>query len=70
MDPVSPGWHRGFMWTKGGFEVLHANWSAYPPGRGLEQALATLADFPPGTIFYGVDTIDALSPPGRPHGDR
>jgi len=50
--------HPGFMWTNTGFEVLHADWPAYPNGHGYKQVLAALADFPADTNFYPVDNID------------
>ena len=50
--------HPGFMWTSKGFEVLHADWPAYPSGHGYKQALATLADFPADVEFYPIDHID------------
>ena len=50
--------HPGFMPTDSGFEVLHANWPAYPTGHGLEHALAALANYPPDTEFFPVDEID------------
>jgi len=53
--------HPGFMWTASGFEVLHADWPAYPIAHGVRAALYTLADYPPATRFYSVDNIDACS---------
>jgi hypothetical protein len=50
--------HPGFMWTNTGFEVLHADWPAYPNGHGYKQVLATLAEFPTDVEFYPVDNID------------
>lgn len=50
--------HPGFMWSGGGFEVLHANWPAYPTGHGIESALSVLADFPSNTEFFAIDNID------------
>jgi uncharacterized protein (TIGR02391 family) len=50
--------HPGFMWAASGFEVLHADWPAYPIGHGLANALATLAEFPSGTRFSPIDSID------------
>ena len=50
--------HPGFMWTDVGFEVLHADWPAYPIGHGLRPALQTLAEFPFGTRFWKLDQID------------
>lgn len=50
--------HPGFMWTSGGFEILHADWPAYPRGHGLRAALSALADFPGSTPFYRIDSID------------
>ena len=46
------------MWTEVGFEVLHADWPAYPLGRGYKAALAVLSDYPQGTSFYPLDSID------------
>jgi hypothetical protein len=53
--------HPGFMWTSGGFEVLHADWPGYPWGHGVRAALASLADYPTGTRFYQLDSIDYCS---------
>jgi len=50
--------HPGFMWTESGFEVLHAEWPAYPRGHGLGALLERLAEFPPNTQFFPVDNID------------
>ena len=50
--------HPGFMLTDVGFEVLHADWPAYPIGHGLRPALQTLAEFPFGTRFWELDQID------------
>jgi len=50
--------HPGFMWTDSGFEVLHADWPAYPRGHGREALLDALAEYPPGTAFFKVDNID------------
>jgi len=50
--------HPGFMWTRSGFEVLHAKWPAYPIGHGRRAALYTLAEYPPDTRFFRVDNID------------
>lgn len=50
--------HPGFMTTAVGFEVLHADWPAYPRGHGSLAALASFADFPPGTEFRPIDNID------------
>jgi hypothetical protein len=53
--------HPGFMWTESGFEVLHADWPAYPIAHGVRAALYTLADYPTSTEFYSVDNIDACT---------
>jgi len=53
--------HPGFMWTESGFEVIHADWPAYPIAHGVRAALYTLADYPPSTKFYSVDNIDACT---------
>src|SRR5262245_60340752 len=53
--------HPGFMWTTGGFEVLHADWPAYPPGHGIRITLRVLTAFPPGPPLYRVDDIDQCS---------
>lgn len=53
--------HPGFMSAPGGFEVLHADWPAYPPGHGVSVALRVLAEFPPGTPLYRIDEIDRCS---------
>jgi hypothetical protein len=50
--------HPGFLPGNFGFEVIHADWPAYPLGHGTWVALMTLADFPRDTRFYSVDTID------------
>lgn len=50
--------HPGFLITDHGFEVLHANWPAYPKGHGLDAALLSLSDYPDDTEFYSVDSID------------
>ncbi len=50
--------HPGFMLTAGGFEVLHADWPAYPQGHGVRTALANLGEFPADTTFFAVDRID------------
>ncbi len=49
------------MLTESGFEVLHADWPAYPRGHGLGAFLATLAEFPANTQFFPVDSIDQCS---------
>src|SRR5687768_13621593 len=51
----------GFMRTGMGFQVLHADWPAYPEGEGLRSALETMADFPLGTVFRRIDNIDLCS---------
>jgi hypothetical protein len=53
--------HPGFMWSDDGFEVLHADWPAYPRGHGLRAALSALADFPSSESFYRIDSIDRCS---------
>jgi hypothetical protein len=55
------GHHPGFMWTESAFEVLHADWPAYPLAHGLRAALYTLADYPASTRFFNVDNIDACT---------
>jgi hypothetical protein len=50
--------HPGFMRHEFGFEVLHANWPAYPLGHGLRFAIAVLADYPAQTRFFPIDNID------------
>lgn len=50
--------HPGFMWTGDGFEVLHADWPAYPIGHGIRNALSRFADFPLDTQFSAIDNID------------
>jgi hypothetical protein len=50
--------HPGFMRFGGGFEILHANWPAYPTGHGIKNALSVLADFPSNTEFFAIDNID------------
>jgi hypothetical protein len=50
--------HPGFMAYGIGFEVLHADWPAYPLGHGLRAAIATLADYPVQSYFSPVDNID------------
>jgi hypothetical protein len=50
--------HPGFMWTPSGFQVLHADWPAYPRGSGLFVTLKTLSEYPKGTEFYNIDNID------------
>ena len=50
--------HPGFMWTNGGFEVLHADWPAYPIGHGLVATLAPFSEFPDLTSFFPIDRID------------
>jgi hypothetical protein len=51
--------HPGFLSYKGGgFEVLHADWPAYPAGHGWELALRCLAVFPQGVRFRQLDDID------------
>lgn len=69
--------YPGFMWTGGGFEVLHADWPAYPSGHGLRNALATLADFPSETKFFPIDNIDQCTlfvvgevPRGQEHDEK
>ena len=39
-------------------EALHANWPAYPVGHGVDHALDTLCNLPPGTRFTAIDDID------------
>jgi len=50
--------HPGFAWKDTGFEVLHADWPAYPVAHGLWPALQTFAEFPLGTRFWNLDQID------------
>jgi hypothetical protein len=50
--------HPGFMWTDSGFEVLHADWPAYPRGHGLEICLQSLVEYPTDTRFFPIDNID------------
>jgi hypothetical protein len=50
--------HPGFMWTGSGFEVLHADWPAYPRVHGVKSALNSLAEFPHDTKFFKIDKID------------
>jgi hypothetical protein len=53
--------HPGFMWTESGFEILHADWPAYPIAHGLRAALYTFGDYPTSTRFFSVDNIDACT---------
>ena len=39
-------------------EALHADWPAYPVGHGLDHALDTLCNLPPGTRLTAIDDID------------
>ena len=39
-------------------EALHADWPAYPTGHGVDHALDTLCNLPPGTRFTAIDDID------------
>ncbi len=50
--------HPGFMWTEVGFEILHADWPAYPRGHGITITLSALAEYPRETRFFPVDNID------------
>lgn len=50
--------HPGFMWTDAGFEVLHADWPAYPRGHGIAVTLGSVAEYPLGTQFFPIDNID------------
>lgn len=50
--------HPGFMWTDAGFEALHADWPAYPRGRGIAATLSALAEYPEDTRFFPIDNID------------
>jgi len=50
--------HPGFQWTHSGFQVLHADWPAYPSGHGVRAALAALSDFPDDIDFFPIDRID------------
>lgn len=53
------GNHPGLMtYSNGRIELLHANWPAYPSGRGWSLALASLAVFPRGVRFRKIDYID------------
>lgn len=53
--------HPGFLWSDSGFEVLHADWPAYPRGHGLRAGLSALAEFPSSTPFYRIDSVDQCS---------
>jgi hypothetical protein len=50
--------HPGFMWNDSGFEVLHANWPAYPLGHGIVSCLYSLSQYPRDTRFFPIDNID------------
>src|SRR2546422_3952053 len=50
--------HPGFMWTDAGFEILHADWPAYPRGHGIRTTLSALAEYPGNTRFFPIDNID------------
>lgn len=39
-------------------EALHADWPAYPVGHGVDHALDTLCNLPPGARFAAIDDID------------
>lgn len=69
--------HPGFMWTDAGFEILHANWPAYPRGHGAMVALSVLAEYPRETRFFPIDNIDRCTlfvvgekPKDAPHGPQ
>jgi uncharacterized protein Ymh len=53
--------HPGFIWTASGFEVLHADWPAYPPGHGARVALTALTGFPEGVDFFRLDWVDSCT---------
>lgn len=50
--------HPGFMWASGGFEILHADWPAYPRGHGVSVSIRAMTEFPLGTGFFPIDNID------------
>jgi hypothetical protein len=50
--------HPGFMWTESGFEVLHADWPAYPRGHGIASCLHSFSEYPRDTRFFPIDNID------------
>ncbi|MBI3611154.1 MAG: hypothetical protein HY204_10705 [Nitrospirae bacterium] len=50
--------HPGFMWTGSRFEILHADWPAYPRGHGITITLRVLAEYPRDTEFFSIDSID------------
>jgi hypothetical protein len=50
--------HPGFMWTHDGWEVIHADWPAYPRGHGIRITLAALGEYPRDTRFFPIDNID------------
>ncbi len=50
--------HPGFMWTDFAFEILHADWPAYPRGHGITITLSALAEYPRDTEFFPIDNID------------
>src|SRR5262249_35060443 len=41
-----------------GFEILHADWPAYPRGHGIRSTLNALAEYPRNTRFFPIDNID------------
>jgi hypothetical protein len=53
--------HPGFMWSDGGFKVLHADWPLYSIGRGVAPTSAELGDLPPGSEFFPIDDIDGCT---------
>lgn len=69
--------HPGFMWTDTGFEILHADWPAYPRGHGATVTLRVLAEYPRETRFFPIDNIDRCTlfvvgekPKETPHGPQ
>jgi len=50
--------HPGFMRCGLGFEVIHADWPAYPWGHGLGPAIVSLLEYPAQTLFFPIDHID------------
>ena len=68
--------HPGFI-IDAGFEILHADWPAYPRGHGIRSTLSALAEYPQNTKFFPIDNIDQCTlfalgekPKQDPHGPQ
>jgi hypothetical protein len=59
MSSMSIENHPGYLgWTSEGVIAIHADWPAYAIEHGWRYALMTLGQFPPETVFRGIDDID------------